>query len=299
MQKMVGLTAAGGQVQLLQGGALLESAELQAGIQEILCRSGPPSPGSLVSLLPQSWEPLLLAHQSDPAGPDFQFQLKEVLVQLAWAINGHEQADNACLILLPVHCKAPLHWTLLSLFRQQGSNIFQVQYWDPLHLPAAGSKLAAQASLKVLVQILGSARVSATVLPEPAGSRKQVDGWSCGLWVLLFSEQLIRQLRGEGVRIVETSLPELRANLNKYLQALMKYKQLQDSRAAPAPGPPPLPPPAEEPEEADATAIPLSLGQPAHLPSKVLGCSKCRYSVSGCLQCNAAKATVAIAKKAV
>ena len=50
MQKMVGLTAAGGQVQLLPGGALLESAELQAGIQEILCRSGPASPGSLVSL---------------------------------------------------------------------------------------------------------------------------------------------------------------------------------------------------------------------------------------------------------
>ena len=99
--------------------------------------------------------------------------------------------------------------------------------------------------------------------------------------------------------IVDTSLPDLRSNLNKFLQALMKYKQQQDSKAAPPPGPPPLPPPAEEPEQADATDTPLSLGQLAHLPSKVLGCSKCRYSVSGCLQCNAAKATVAIAKKAV
>ena len=117
--------------------------------------------------------------------------------------------------------------------------------------------------------------------------------------VLAFSEQLIRQLRGEGVRIVDTGLPDLRSNLNKYLKALMKHKHQQDSKAAPPPGPPPLPPPAEEPEQEVATAIPLSLGQPAHLPSKVLGCSKCRYSVSGCLQCNAAKVTVAIAKKAV
>ena len=103
------------------------------------------------------------------------------------------------------------------------------------------------------------------------------------------AEQMIRQLRGEGLRMMDCALSDQRASFNKYLQAVKIYKQQQEGKAAPAVPPPPLPPPADPPEQ-------LSVGQPAHLPSGSFGCSKCRWSETGCLQCNPAKATLSSGK---
>ena len=194
-QKQLGLTAAGGELKLVHAGDLLESAELQAGMEEIACRAGPLKAGSLVLLLPQAWQPCLQAFLVDNDSLDFDQESQEHLHLLKWALEGAEQPHNQCLILLPVHGHAPQRWTLLRLFRQSGSSQFQVQYWDSLPVPAENSRILAQASLNLFAHWLGPARLSDLVLPLTSVSRKQTDGWSCGLWCLVFAEQLVRQLR--------------------------------------------------------------------------------------------------------
>ena len=137
---------------------------------------------------------------------------------------------------------------------------------------------------------LGEARLSDTVLPPSSVSRKQTDGWSCGVWSLLFAEQLVRQLRGEGVRLVDTSLPDRLASLNKYLQAVLVFKKAKDSKPAPAAAvavpAPDLPAPKV-----------LGLAKLASLPAGHFGCSRCTWAATGCLSCNAAKATAWMAKR--
>ena len=275
-QKQAGLTAAGGELKLAQPGDLLEGAELQAGMEETACRAGRLKAGSLVFLLPQTWPPLLQAFQTDWDSLDFDGQQQESLRLLQWAKEGAEQPDNQCLLLLPVHAHAPQHWTLLSLFRQSGSSQFQVQYWDSLAKEAANNRLAAQASLNLFAHWLGEARLSDTVLPPSSVSRKQTDGWSCGVWSLLFAEQLVRQLRGEGVRLVDTSLPDRLASLNKYLQAVLVFKKAKDSKPAPAAAVavpvPDLPAPTV-----------LGLAKLASLPARRFGCSRRTWAATGCL----------------
>jgi hypothetical protein len=138
---------------------LLESAELQAGMEEIACRAGRLKAGSLVLLRPQAWEPLLQAFQTDWGSLDFDEQQQESLRLLKWAMEGAEQPDNQCLILRPVHGHAPEHRRLLSLLRQSGSSQFQVQCWGSLPVPAENSRTLAQASLQLVTHWLGAARL--------------------------------------------------------------------------------------------------------------------------------------------
>ena len=146
--KQAGLTAAGGELKLAQPGDLLESPELQAGLQELLCRAPGLKKGRLCLLEPQTWQVALQAFETDSQGLDPQLQ--PGLESLTWAVETAAQPDNACLLLLPVHSQAPQHWTLLSLFRAAGSAKFAVQYWASLAVESANGRLAAQASLSLV-----------------------------------------------------------------------------------------------------------------------------------------------------
>ena len=80
-------------------------------------------------------------------------------------------------------------------------------------------------------------------------------------------------------------------NLNKYLQAVLVFRKAKASKPAAAPAV--AVPPADLPAPKVLALAPL-----ASVPVSFFGCTKCRNSETGCLQCNAAKATIAAAKRA-
>jgi len=167
-----GLTAAGGELKLVQPGDLLESPELQAGLQELLCRAPGLKKGSLALFEPQTWQVALQAFEADSQGLDPELQ--PGLQSLTWAAETAEQPDSACLLLLPVHSQAPPRWTLLCLFRAAGSAKFAVQRVDSLPVESANGRLAAQSSLSLFAHWLAEHRLSDTVLP-PCFTQPQAD----------------------------------------------------------------------------------------------------------------------------
>ena len=87
-------------------------------------------------------------------------------------------------------------------------------------------------------------------------------------------------------RYFET-LPEASHNATVAAQAaLVKEQNKAKAVSQLDSAPPPLPPPAEAPPQAEAAkAVP-----DARSGSRTFGCSKCRMAVSGCKDCNPAKA---------
>ena len=107
-------------------------------------------------------------------------------------------------------------------------------------------------------------------------------------------EQQYRLHRGEGFRLLKADWATHRVRLNSFIGTLRKHKEQTDKaqaktkpsttttgsgKAANAvqPAKPPLPPP------------PVASGSNQD-DKTVYGCSKCRYSQSGCLACNPKKA---------
>lgn len=130
------------------------------------------------------------------------------------------------------------------------------------------------------------------------GGSQSKDNWSCGLHCLAELESELRLWRGEGRWLVSRDpWADKLKKLNKFFQTIQgfKAKSLAKHAAATA-AVPPLPPPAE-PHPCDVASAP-SVPPPSapHVDdTSEYGCTRCRYTRTGCDRCNphkvAAKAT--------
>ncbi len=216
-----------------------------------------------------------------------------------------ESPRQKCLILLAVHSEAPQHWSLLSLIRkaaaesQQEPNKFQVRSLDSLTLPGQSALETAAASLQLLARLVQPAQVHMPELPLVVQTRsyQQTDQYSCGYWALKHAEILYRLYRGEGWRAPSPDIKETREQLNSWLASLGKFIQKRQHKEESA----------EQKEQkkqklaealAAAAGASSSTSEPkAPLPDNAVqqddlnhGCSKCRWSLGGCLACCPAKA---------
>ncbi len=280
LEKKQALELAGGELKFVQTGQELEAPELQACWLEIVARahlSGSEKSQHLHWIDCTALQPALALPVSDlkpEAG-----ELKELLARL----TPLKASKTAELVLCPVH--SPGHWTLLSL-EKTDSGLWTVDFWDSLVPASAGGHTVASQTLTVLQYCLKPAGPSLTEAPQPRCYVRQTDAWSCGVWVLQTAEMLLRRFRGEGVRARAHSQTDRVALMNRWLSMLKTFQARQKPEKPPLPppvGPPPVPgQPAPEP-------LPLSDYAPSGGPAK-WGCSRCKYSQTGCDRCNPYKA---------
>ena len=268
--------AALGDLQLYSFGDLLTDSQVLAGIREMSYRlSAGSQPDSLCLLLPA--EAKLLLRQG-AAG------LKAETASLL------QDRERASLHIAVVQSQPPRHWSLLVLEKPRGSQtVSKVRYYDTL--PGPASYKEASGVLKVLLQ---AARQEQQPLPAPVSKLRQSDGFSCGLWVLLYLEQEWRRWLGEPPQALPTDIQVRSSQLNRWLQCLLRTRELArlerqtDSSATPesqpaqhkagstAPDePPPMPPPAGPPPETDSDQL-----------DKTFGCEKCGFMLAGCMLCS-------------
>ncbi|CAE7348037.1 unnamed protein product, partial [Symbiodinium microadriaticum] len=285
--------AALGDLQLYSFGDLLTDSQLLAGIRvsrEMSYRlSAGSQPDSLCLLLPA--EAKLLLRQG-AAG------LKAETASLL------QDRERASLHITVVQSQPPRHWSLLVLEKPRGSQtVSKVRYYDTL--PGPASYKEASGILKVLLQ---AARQEQQPLPAPVSKLRQSDGFSCGLWVLLYLEQEWRRWLAEPPQALPTDIQVRSSQLNRWLQCLLRTRELArlerqtdssvserreaeqkiDSSATPesqpaqhkadstAPEePPPMPPPAGPPPETDSDEL-----------DKTFGCEKCGFVLAGCMLCS-------------
>lgn len=209
-------------------------------------------------------------------------------------------ADSKTLLLVPIHSSAPQHWTLLSLSKAGSSKEEQpeVQYFDTLKMQPETAKAAASTVLQVLQ--------TETELPVPCNRFHQSDGFSCGLWCLQYMERQAREFLGCSQSTWQT-VGELSQKLQSWQEAVLKQKSLDKAAKAleakkaaekqPEAELPPLPPPEQPPPDsskAEEAGKTKKKGKVAQTKLQLgwdeqFGCSKCKYSKTGCLACNPAK----------
>lgn len=210
-------------------------------------------------------------------------------------------ADSKTLLLVPIHSSAPQHWTLLSLSKAGSSKEEQpeVQYFDTLKMQPETAKAAASTVLQVCLQ-------TETELPVPCNRFHQSDGFSCGLWCLQYMERQAREFLGCSQSTWQT-VGELSQKLQSWQEAVLKQKSLDKAAKAleakkaaekqPEAELPPLPPPEQPPPDsskAEEAGKTKKKGKVAQTKLQLgwdeqFGCSKCKYSKTGCLACNPAK----------
>ena len=180
--------------------------------------------------------------------------------------------DEKWMLVCPVHCFHPLHWTvLLVFFEPQSTTISQVKYFDSLTNEPEESKQKAQAMLHV---IQTAASQSTTDLPPRCNTIRQKDGWSCGYHSILFVVENVKSLVHifQPVRKIKMMIEQI----NQFQKSL---QPASDVPSEPPPLPPPTKPPAPPPLAKPITAKPIS-------QISQFGCSRCRLSEGGCLSCN-------------
>ena len=215
-----------------------------------------------------------------------------------------EKPRKKCMILLAVHSEAPQHWSLLSLARKaaadsQEPNKFRVMYWDSMVVPGQSALETAAASLQLLARLVQPAEVQMPVLPLVVATRcyKQADQYSCGYWVLKHAELMYRLYRGEGWRAPSPDIREAREQLNNWLTSLSKFILKRQHKEEPAELKAQKKQKLAEALAAAAGASSSTSEPKAPLPANSVqqddlnhGCSKCRWSLGGCLTCCPAKA---------
>lgn len=261
-------------LQLYSHGDLLTDSQLQAGIREMSCRlSGGSQPDSLCLLLPA--EAKLLVQQGVQA-------LK------AEAVEALQDNQKAALCLAVVQSQPPRHWSLLVLEKPRGSEaVCKVRYYDTL--PGQASYKEARAVLKVLLQ---AASQKHQPLPAPVSELRQSDGFSCGLWVLLYVEQEWRRWLREPPQAVQTDLKARSSQLNRWLQCLLRTRQLvqlqaqQKTDSSDPAEPPPMPPPAGPPPAQTDSEKDSAQKDTTEKAEIVFGCAECGWVLAGCMRCS-------------
>lgn len=218
--------------------------------------------------------------------------------ELASQINQSRAADGSVCILVPIHSESQ-HYTLLVILQAKQMQPVTVQYFETLFPENIVSRQHADQCLEFVCKAL---EVSTCQLPVRCNIRKQTDGWSCGLWVLVYAEIAIRRLVLRQPRRATPSTVELAiSRLNVWCQLMQK---LQHARNPPKPSspnelppvppplsdPPPLPPPAVSPPAGTAPTGP-------EIDRQRWGCSRCRHSSGGCISCNPGKAETYMQRK--
>jgi hypothetical protein len=291
------LAATGSLLKYAQVDSMLQGEDMALSWQSILLRSREKiEPGQLTWVDPEVFKSVLAAEEgarADRTAREWLEATGEIDATGLWQDLQSAVAckDKAARILLPVHSKNPLHWTLLVMTRAASSEEFAVEYFDPLTQPSNSALEQAAVSLRCMAFLLQPAMLKQPAQLTVEGSRKQHDTWSCGYWVMLWCEGYFRQARGEQGRLLHANWRDQRGSLNDLLRVLVRYKKDKEPKAAESPKPvhPYLPPPELEVEPVG--------------PGKILqdennfGCPSCRHCPKGCYKCSQYKAAVYIEKQ--
>ena len=205
-------------------------------------------------------------------------------------------------IVLPVHCDAPLHWTVLVVETEPGSEVIKnVQYYDW----CAGMQLNRKLSQRLL-SLLGSvqteAGTSSTVanevlkLPEKCNHYLQRPGSNdCGFAVWHALESIFKLRRGEqaGAKPDPIGWRKLLGDkILKVLKVAQEKWKAEDSVGCKPKHPVCLPGKKLKPDEMQASKLNLH---------SFFSCSSCRWvsTGAGCCYCNPEKHGALAEKKAI
>ena len=180
-----------------------------------------------------------------------------------------------------LHTTGPLHYTLLRMQREADSQ-WQMRYYDTLPSP---SQSAYEKSTQLLKLVLETAKADSQGLPAPCNFYKQKDGFSCGLWVLLYLEKELRQWSGEAAQATKPEPEKVADRLNRWVKFLLTSQAVEQMRQEAA---------ADQRSARKQEAAEPDPGEPVE---HVWGCSKCRGTKTGCKDCNPAKALRFCSKK--
>ena len=184
------------------------------------------------------------------------------------------------------------HWALLMLRRS--NKIIKIRYYDSLKDGAEGD---GSESCKVRARTMLNMLGIKDPLPRRSNFAFQIDGTSCGLYMLHWWEGEIRQYVGEGWAVDRpnsTSVKKMRDRLDGMLKQLHDTKKADEE--APKKKAKTVPIIDLEAEDQKLEAIPTlskiedllaDLAQRAetakhHAAVYVYGCCRCRWSRSGC-----------------
>lgn len=167
----------------------------------------------------------------------------------------------------------PRHYTYLKIFKDTVTRQVQVEYRDSLNPAAPGNLVRA----KTILLNLGLQELVERV--EPSNEMHQEDSWSCGLFVIKWIEQDVRETaRHEPPMQVTIKMAATR--INAFIDQIKKKAQIPDKKGAP---PAPAPPEVQmlEPKEVQFETLELAL-------DAANACKKCyptKKGIKGCRQC--------------
>ena len=210
-------------------------------------------------------------------------------------------AAGKALVLVPVHTDEPEHWTALVFRKTAGNEPFTARHFDSLHPPSAAAAADARAIYGFFRQALGDECLPQPEAPDTETPVQQTDAWSCGWHTLARFEEAYREFRGEGPKRVYETVQSLLREGSRWIANVRAWQIADAEKKAEKNAGKPKPTPATIPiaDAVPATELPtpaLLESAKSAAPDGVYGCSRCRYSYSGCLSCNPSKMLRASAK---
>ena len=124
-----------------------------------------------------------------------------------------ERLRNTKHVFFVLWSEQPKHYAFLYTRYVEGEPRL-VEYKDSLPAPSPAAHAAAT-KLCHNLNLIGAEELA----PEASNSCKQVDGWSCGLWVCRWIERQIRENRGEA-RYPPPSLGDCITRANEFITKL-------------------------------------------------------------------------------
>ena len=120
-------------------------------------------------------------------------------------------------VLFVLWSEPPRHYTTLYVRNIEG-HPRHIEFKDSM--PGETARQAATRLLRNLELIEHGQEC-----PEPCSTRRQADGWSCGLWASRWVERQLRENKGED-RLIPTSLAEMRNRANEFIMKIKESKKV-------------------------------------------------------------------------
>ena len=111
------------------------------------------------------------------------------------------------------------HYTLLHLSRKMGDSHYTTTYMDSLRAPAKGNIVVAK---QLLCNLGLNSEATALV---PSNTEFQGDGWSCGIWCIKWTEQVLRRLRNEVPVFEGPSIHDIVVRTNEFIIAALQANE--------------------------------------------------------------------------
>lgn len=266
--KATTLQSAGNQVRYVQLRECLEHPEMAAWFWQLWYRAEQSGDklynGELTYLCPTVSE---VAVKMQMEGTSSPAEIEKELTHWRELLKPVMASQGRAMVVSPVYNGG--HWVLLTWTKQRGEKL-GARYFDSLRPYSVNCLTKARAIHQIVIGILGDAvEPDFPELVETPFS--QTDAWSCGFHAANRVEEVFRSWRGEGIRRLYRTPEEVRQELNKWLDTLIKFKAAEDVRMAAgkptipavAKPPPPLPPPSEPievgEEEEGVLTMPLAI----------------------------------------